>query len=156
MNGGKNLAEVKQHIAKLRELKGYTQEQMANKLGKGFSIRTIQDLENDISKDISFLQLQKIAEVLEMTVSGLVGFDERIIFNNCKAEQQATLQGINYGTFTINDFEKLYERVNQEKDARISDLQKQLQTTETKHEKQIASLERHLEALHQLLQAGKQ
>jgi transcriptional regulator with XRE-family HTH domain len=118
------LAEVKQQIKKLRELKGYSQQQMANLLGNGFSLRNYQDIENDSSKDVSFTQLQKIAEVLEMTVSGLVGFDEKVIFSNCKVENQST--GINYGVFTINTVEKLFERIIDEKDKRIDILENQV------------------------------
>ncbi len=129
------LAEIKQNIKNLRELKGFTQEQMAENIG--MKTRNYIDLENDIAKDIPVTHLNNIAQVLEMSLASLIGFDEKVVFNDCKAEGTYAANCVHY---TIHETSKLYEKTLSEKDARITDLQKQ-----------IASFERQLEALHKLL-----
>jgi transcriptional regulator with XRE-family HTH domain len=118
------LLALKENIKKLRELKGYTQEQMADKLN-GVKLRTYQDIENSRTRDISFTELEQIAKVLEITTSQLVGFNEKLIFNHCKAESQSTFY--NCGNFTIHSAEKLYEKLVLEKDKRIESLEKQVE-----------------------------
>lgn len=139
------LAEVKDRIKKLRELKGFTQAQLAQKLD--MTVRNYQNLENG-NKDISFSELQIIADALEMSVSSLVGFDTKMVFNNCKMDGDYSASYINS---IVNGAEKLYEKLLTEKDTHISNLQKQIQKNEDKHEKQIQSLEKQLDALHILL-----
>jgi transcriptional regulator with XRE-family HTH domain len=117
------LLALKENIKKLRELKGFTQEQMSEQLN-GIKLRTYQDIENSRTRDISFTELEQIAKVLEINVSQLVGFNEKLIFNNCKAESQSTFY--NCGNFTIHSAEKLYERLLLEKDGRIESLEKQV------------------------------
>jgi transcriptional regulator with XRE-family HTH domain len=134
------LAEIKQNIKKLRNLKGFTQEQMA--LNIGMKTRNYIDLENDISKDIPITQLHMIAQTLEMSLASLVGFDEKVLFDNCKAEGTYAANCVHY---TIHETSKLHEKVHQEKDARIAFLEKQLQSNNQTHEKQVASLERQLD-----------
>ncbi len=117
------LLALKENIKKLRELKGYTQEQMADKLN-GIKLRTYQDIENSRTRDISFTELQQIAEILEINTSQLVGFNEKLVFNNCKAEGN---NSFNCSNFTIHSAEKLYERLILEKDKRIESLEKQVE-----------------------------
>lgn len=118
------LLALKENIKKLRELKGFTQEQMADQLN-GIKLRTYQDIENSRTRDISFTELEQIAKVLEINTSQLVGFNEKLIFNNCKAESQSTFY--NCGNFTIHSAEKLYEKLLSEKDKRIESMEKQIE-----------------------------
>jgi transcriptional regulator with XRE-family HTH domain len=138
------LAEVKDRIKKLRELKGFTQTQLAQKLN--MTVRNYQNLENG-DKDISFSELQIIADALEMSIASLVSFDTKMVFNNCKVDGNSA----NYINSIVNGAEKLYEKLLIEKDNYINDLQKQIQKNEDKHDKQIQSLEKQLDALHILL-----
>lgn len=122
------LAEVKGNIKRLRELKGFTQGQIAEKLS--MKLRNYQDIENEADRDFSFLQLQKIAKVLEMSVASLVGFDERIIFNNCTNGNESP-SSFHYKVETP---EKLYEKLVTEKDKRIEFLEKRLEREEKQND----------------------
>lgn len=117
------LLALKENIKKLRELKGFTQEQMADQLN-GIKLRTYQDIENSRTRDISFTELEQIAKVLEINTSQLVGFNEKLIFNHCKAEGD---NAFNCGNFTIHSAEKLYEKLLSEKDKRIESMEKQIE-----------------------------
>ncbi|MEY5049757.1 MAG: hypothetical protein RLZZ175_3116 [Bacteroidota bacterium] len=66
-------------IKKLRELKNYTQEYMAEKLN--ISQSTYARFEKDDS-DVTISKLQQIAEVLEVTLNDILDFNSQYIFNN--------------------------------------------------------------------------
>jgi len=92
-------------IKKIRELKNYTQEYMADRLGinqSGYS-----RLENDTS-DISLSQLDKISEIFNMKTEDLLTFDEKIVFNNY-ADAKDFVVGNNYNGMTEKEKE-LYEK----------------------------------------------
>ena len=65
-------------IKKIRELKNYTQEHLADKLG--MSLTGYGKIERD-ETDIPFSRLHQIAEVLGVSVEDVVGFDEKNVFN---------------------------------------------------------------------------
>lgn len=131
------LAELKERIKKLRELKGFTQQQLAERLG--MTTRNYQNLENG-DKDISFSELQIIANSLEMSVSGVVGFDEKMVFNNCKAENN---ENVAYGNLNIYTTEKLYDKILNEKDKRIEELERQI----NRQDKQLDEKQRVIDSL---------
>jgi transcriptional regulator with XRE-family HTH domain len=65
-------------IKKIRELKNYTQEYMAERLEMtqaGYS-----KIERDES-DISFTKLNTISDILEVKLEDLISFDEKYVFN---------------------------------------------------------------------------
>jgi transcriptional regulator with XRE-family HTH domain len=66
-------------IKKIRELKNYTQEYMSDRLGVSQS--TYARFEKDDS-DLTVSKINKIAEVLEVSVDDLLHFNERLVFNN--------------------------------------------------------------------------
>ncbi len=83
-------------IKKIRELKNYTQEYMADRLGinqSGYS-----RLENDTS-DITLSQIEKLSEIFNMRVEDLMTFDEKVVFNN-------------YGTLNDKNFSIHYNNMN--------------------------------------------
>jgi len=69
------------NIRKIRELKGFSQEYMSQKLE--ISQRQYSRLENNES-DIALSRLTLIGEILEVTPQQLLGFDEKFIFQNCE------------------------------------------------------------------------
>jgi transcriptional regulator with XRE-family HTH domain len=70
--------KVGDKIKKLRELKNYTQQYMADQLD--LSISGYGKIERD-ETDISISRLEKIAAVLGVDVYTILNFDERHIFN---------------------------------------------------------------------------
>lgn len=65
-------------IKKVRELKNFTQEYMAEKLNitqAGYS-----KIERD-ETDISFTKLNLISDILEVKLEDLISFDEKYVFN---------------------------------------------------------------------------
>ncbi|MBL4707920.1 MAG: helix-turn-helix transcriptional regulator [Flavobacteriales bacterium] len=71
---------IGQNLRKIRELKGYSQEYIAKALE--ISQRNYSRIEQN-EVEITFTKLQKISEVLEVTPQQILGFDEKIIFQNC-------------------------------------------------------------------------
>lgn len=65
-------------IKKIRELKNYTQEHLAEKLG--MSLAGYGKIERD-ETDISYSRLHQIAEALSVSVEDIVCFDARNAFN---------------------------------------------------------------------------
>lgn len=75
--------KIAKNIRSLRELKGYTQEYVANELGMeqpGYSL-----IENG-KKSITFEIAQKIAVILDTTLEALQKFDSGAYFNKCKGK----------------------------------------------------------------------
>ena len=70
--------EVGENIRKIREIKGFSQEYMADRLN--ISQRQYSRLEKEQSK-LDLHKLEEIATILEATPIQLMGFDEKQIFN---------------------------------------------------------------------------
>jgi len=71
---------ISEKIKKVRQLKGYKQEFMADKLG--VSQKQYSMYEN-ADANLEWHTIEKIASALEIDAVKLVGFDETQIFNNC-------------------------------------------------------------------------
>lgn len=67
-------------IRQLRELKGYSQEYIANQMG--ISQRAYSKLETSETK-LDWDKLTKISEILEIAPTDIASFDDNLIFNNC-------------------------------------------------------------------------
>lgn len=67
-------------MKKVRELRNYSQEYVAEKLG--ISQVSYSRVESGTTK-LDFKRFQAIAQVLEVDVTLLLKFDEKFIFNNC-------------------------------------------------------------------------
>lgn len=73
------MMKIGTNIKKVRELKNISRQFVADNLG--ISLKTYANIENDItSPDIT--TLEKIAEVVEVSIYKLFNFDEKIILNN--------------------------------------------------------------------------
>ncbi len=91
--------QLGQKIRKLRELKDFTQEYMADKLD--ISQQAYSLLEKD--DNIPFNRLKQISEVLEVPIEQIIGFDEKFVFNSYGANSSHIAYQI------VNNERKLYE-----------------------------------------------
>lgn len=89
-------------IKKIRELKNFTQEYMAEKLQMSQS--NYSRIENN-ELDLPFSKLQQIADILEIGITDLIEFDAKYFFNNVHAQ---TINGNINHTISSNE-KKLYE-----------------------------------------------
>lgn len=91
-------------IKKVREIKGYKQEFMAEKLD--ISQQSYSNLESG-KIDVPFTKLESIAEIFQMRIEDLVSFDEKLVLNN-----YGSIEGNQYANINNNfpeKLEKLYE-----------------------------------------------
>ena len=95
--------EIGNKIKKVRELRNYTQEYMAEKLN--MSQAGYSKIERD-EVDINFDKIEKISEILNITPSALVGFDEKYVFHNYS--QTTNSFGINSDS-SFAQVKQLYE-----------------------------------------------
>ncbi len=81
------LMKLGNRIRKVREIKGYSQENIAQTLG--MSITGYGKIERD-EVSINMDRLTRISEILGVGVETIIGFDENVAFNNfnSKIEQQ--------------------------------------------------------------------
>ncbi len=93
-------------IKKVRELRNYTQEYLAQKLE--MSLTGYGNIERD-ETDIPYSRLEKIAEALDMRTEDLVCFDEKIVFNF--SNNQYANAGYNTTVHHVvsSEVEKLYK-----------------------------------------------
>jgi len=96
-------------IRKIRELKGFSQEYMANQLE--ISQRQFSRIEKN-DTDLSLSKLTKISELLEVTPTQIMGFDEKFIFQNCQAPSAITTNQ-NYYAFSDKEREQYEKRILQ-------------------------------------------
>jgi transcriptional regulator with XRE-family HTH domain len=104
------MKKIGEKIAKLRELKNFRQEYMADKL----KIQQAAYSAIETGKtDIKYSQLEKISEILEIDLAKLIGFDEKTVFNvtndmsNNNGENQTGLVVQN----STNTEKQLYEQM---------------------------------------------
>ncbi|HNF47825.1 MAG TPA: helix-turn-helix transcriptional regulator [Chitinophagales bacterium] len=91
--------EIGTKIRKLRELKGLSQENMAYELD--MSIAGYGKIErNEVS--VNYDKLLKISETLNVRIEDIIGFDEKVAFNNFNSKIQQQI-----GRYTYADEIKL-------------------------------------------------
>lgn len=105
--------ETGHKIRQIRELKGFSQEYIADKLG--ISQRAYSKIENNQTK-IDWERITKIAEIFGVDPIDMVSFDDNLIFNNCN-------QSGKFETFINNMPERLIEQYEK----RINDLNEEIQ-----------------------------
>lgn len=88
----KEIKNLGNKIKKLRELRNYSQEYMAENLG--LSQSAYSKLETD-QTELSYNRLNKIAELLQVSISDIENFDEKVIFNITNNDH-STNNGGNY------------------------------------------------------------
>ncbi len=103
---------IGEKIRQIRELKGFTQEYLAQQLG--VSQRAYSKMEREEIK-VDWNKITEIAKVFEMEPQELISFDDNIIFNNC-------VQSGKQYTFNNNIPDKLIEQY----EARIKQLEEEV------------------------------
>ena len=88
-------------IKKLRELKGFKREYMAERLG--VSQQSYSKLESE-KADVPFSKIEQLAEIFQIKPEELIAFDTQYIFNNYGNPSQ----GIAYNNFP-EKMQQLYE-----------------------------------------------
>jgi len=97
--------DIGTNIRKIRELKGFSQEFMAEKLA--ISQRQYSRVEKN-ETELTLSKLETIGEVLEVTPQQLMGFDEKFIFKNCET---AFGNNQNYYAFSEKEREQYEKRI---------------------------------------------
>nr|WP_310587490.1 helix-turn-helix transcriptional regulator [uncultured Dyadobacter sp.] len=115
--------EIGEKIKKIREIKNYTQEYMAQKLemtqaGYGKIERN--------ESELSYPKLMKIAEVLKVSVEDIINFNEKMIFN---VMHNQTGNGYVVNNGTSDQERKLYEQIIQQQKEEILFLKKIIEQT---------------------------
>lgn len=93
--------EIGQKIKKIRELKNFTQEHMAQRLN--ISQPTYSRYEKE-DGDLTITVLRSISEVLEVRIEDLLSFDEKNIFNNYGTANQTYLSVQNL--YSMSNYER--------------------------------------------------
>lgn len=107
----KNIGEK---IRQIRDLKGFTQEYISDKLG--ISQRAYSKIERNEIK-IDWEKITEISKVFEIDPMDLISFDDNLIFNNCTQSGKFVNSQANF-----NIPEKLIEQY----ESRIESLEKEL------------------------------
>jgi len=108
-------------IKKLRELHNYTQEYMAIELEMtqaGYSKIETGDT------DVPFSRLENIAKILDVKVTDLINFDEKVLLN------YGNNMGTNENTTgTVNNYrdDEMIKKLEQQYEARITSLEKEIE-----------------------------
>lgn len=110
--------EIGTKIKKVRELRNYTQDYMAERLD--ISQSTYARIENN-EGELQYSKLQKISEILDIRIEDLINFNDRFIFNNYTSNQAN--QGYIINQFSDNE-KKLYEDKIKLLEEKIAYLQK--------------------------------
>jgi transcriptional regulator with XRE-family HTH domain len=92
-------------IRKIRELRNFTQEYMAEQLG--ITQSSYSRLEQ--GEDLPFSKIEQIAKVLEIKVEDLINFDEKNVFNATHNSSGMINSGYNNIQNDIEKIGKIYE-----------------------------------------------
>jgi len=102
-------AEIK--IKQLRELKNFTQEYMAQKLG--LSTRAYSKIETGETQ-LTINRLNEISEILQMPPMEILGFDDKQVFNNCKQDGYIGINHINMPEKLIKQYEETIQSLKEQ------------------------------------------
>lgn len=100
-------------IRQIRELKGFSQEYIADRLG--ISQRAYSKLEMNQTR-LDWDKITRIAQVFEIDPVDIVSFDDNLIFNNCTQSGKAN-----------NIYNQVPEKLIEQYESRIKDLTEEVQ-----------------------------
>jgi transcriptional regulator with XRE-family HTH domain len=115
------IVSIENKIKKIRELKNFTQEAMADQLG--ISTRAYSKIESGETK-LTIDRLNKISEIFKMPAIEVLGFSDKQVFNHCKQEGNI---GINHN-YTSKDLIIQFEKRIQHLEGEILFLRNLLET----------------------------
>lgn len=115
--------ELGTKIKKIRELRNFTQDYMAQKLSMSQS--GYGKIERD-ETEVSYQRLQQIAEILSVSVEDITSFNERVVFSQMN-NQHATAGYIINQNFNEQQM-RLYEMMIQQQKEEIDYLRKMVET----------------------------
>jgi transcriptional regulator with XRE-family HTH domain len=122
--------KIGNNIKKLRELRNYTQEVMAEKLN--MSQNGYSKIERD-ETDVSFSRLVQISQVLEVNLLDLIAFDgQKMLFNVTNTNNQTAT------AYLQNDIPVILKEVTKVYESRILDLQKEIDRLHSLLEKTLS------------------
>ena len=102
-------AEIK--IKQIRELKNYTQEYVAGKLG--LSTRAYSKIETGETQ-LTINRLNEISAVLGVEPMKILGFDDKQVFNNCKQDGNIGINHINMPEKLIQQYEETIQSLKEQ------------------------------------------
>ena len=108
----KYLFKVYQNIRKIRTMLGFSQQYIADELG--ITQKHYSQIESG-KVDISLSMLLRIAELLNITPTALLGISEERIFNDINNIKDFTTFS-QHNAVDVNEIKQLYERLLLEKD----------------------------------------
>lgn len=108
--------DVGENIRKIRDLKGFSQQALAESIG--ISQKQLSRIEtNQISPTLEILE--KICEALNISLKALLQFKDEIVFNNIN-ENHGGGEFIAYNNTDVKQIENLYKQLLAEKDKIIA------------------------------------
>jgi transcriptional regulator with XRE-family HTH domain len=122
------MIEIGNNIRRIREIKNYTQEAVAHKIG--LSVTAYGDIERG-KTDVNFTRLSEIASALEVKAEEIVNFSS-VTYNNNVSGGENSVFGLSQVTIQQNpsalEFveRSLFDKIIKDKDEEIAFLREQL------------------------------
>lgn len=104
--------QIGEKIRQIRELKGFSQEYIAQELG--ITQRAFSKIERNEVK-IDWNKIEKLAIIFEMEPTDLISFDDNLIFNNCTQSGKSN---------TINNY--IPDQLIEQYEARIKQMEEEI------------------------------
>lgn len=98
-------------IKQIRELKNFTQEYVAQKLG--LSTRAYSKIETGETQ-LTINRLNEISKVLGIEPMDILGFDEKQVFNNCKQDGYIGINHINIPDKLVQQYEETIQSLKEQ------------------------------------------
>lgn len=105
--------QLSEKIGWMRKVKGWSQEDMATKLG--MSINGYAKIERG-ETDLPLSRLEKISEILEIGLLDLIGLEDRGVFNIASSHDQSHFSNYIYSSQDAVELEKAKLEINYLKD----------------------------------------
>jgi transcriptional regulator with XRE-family HTH domain len=98
-------------IKQIRELKNFTQEYVAQKLG--LSTRAYSKIETGETQ-LTINRLNEISEILQVPPMEVLGFDDKQVFNNCKQDGYIGINHISIPEKLIQQYEETIQLLKEQ------------------------------------------
>jgi transcriptional regulator with XRE-family HTH domain len=122
-----SMIEIGRNIRRIREIKNYTQEAVADMVG--MSITAYGDIERGKS-DVNFARLADIAKALEVREEDIVAFGSTVYNSTFNNHENAILNGVGVTNSSTNNIysipKEVFDKMMKDKDDEIAYLREQL------------------------------